>query len=74
MSDKPENMIPKIEKEKQEEQKKSQKDRNGIIGGLVCCFCEYKSLIEQHFFICNKLNRYGILMFKVMCSGYIWEE
>ena len=39
-----------------------------------CCFCEYKSLIEQHFFICNKLNRYGILMFKVMCSGYIWEE
>ncbi len=27
-----------------------------------CCFCEYKSLIEQHFFICNKLNRYGILM------------
>lgn len=35
MSDKPENMIPKIEKEKQEEQKKSQKDRNGIIGGLV---------------------------------------
>ena len=28
-------MIPKIEKEKQEEQKKSQKDRNGIIGGLV---------------------------------------
>ena len=40
----------------------------------LCCFCEYKSLIEQHFFICNKLNRYGILMFKVMCSGYIWEE
>lgn len=34
----------------------------------------YKSLIEQPFFICNKLNRYGILMFKVMCSGYIWEE
>ena len=29
---------------------------------------------QQHFFICNKLNRYGILMFKVMCSGYIWEE
>lgn len=29
---------------------------------------------EQPFFICNKLNRYGILMFKVMCSGYIWEE
>ena len=34
----------------------------------------FSFLIEFTQLLFHKLNRYGILMFKVMCSGYIWEE
>jgi len=34
----------------------------------------FSFMIEFTQLLFHKLNRYGILMFKVMCSGYIWEE